>query len=261
MAQSFSFAVLRAAPDRVRAERVNVGLVVATPDGIDLRVPELRKLQLLTGHAWTEIAAVYHERLNAEWKQCKTLEELRDSLGAASQIFSMSEMGSLDTKPEEYEDGVNAILRKYVDRPKLSRRERQQRINYEIARALRNAGVLQQKGQTIEDHKVVRQYVISGEKKLVADFAYKNGSMKVVSTLDLRTDRAVHAQACEKGAILYFAKEKYGQELRPFGVYAAGPEDVEAHKAEIEILAGFADGNAFNWLDIADRQRFSTAFY
>lgn len=261
MAQSFSFAVLQAVPDRVRAERVNVGLVVATPEGIDLRAPELRKLQMLTGHEWVDIAAAYHERLNAEWKQCKDLVELRDSLGAGSQIFSLSEMGSLDAKPEEYEDGVNAILRKYVDRPKLSRGERQQRINYEIARSLRNAGVLYQKGQTIDDHKVVRQYVISGEKKLVADFAYKNGSMKVVSTLDLRTDRAAHAQACEKGTILYFAKEKFGPTLRPFGVYAARPEEAEAHKSEIEILTGFADGNAFNWLDIADRQRFSADFY
>lgn len=261
MAQSFSFAVLQAVPSRVRSERVNVGLVVATPDGIDLRAPELRKLLMLTGHEWTGIATAYHERLNAEWRQCKDLDELRDSLGASSQIFSLSEMGSLDSKPEDYEEGIRAILRRYVDRPRLSRSERQQRINYEIARTLRNAGVLSQKGQTINDHKVVRQYVISDEKKMVADFAYKNGSMKVVSTLDLRADRAAHAQACEKGAILHFAKVRFGTALRPFGVYAARPEDAEARKSEIEILTGFADGNVFNWLDVNDRQHFSESFY
>lgn len=261
MAQSFNFAILQAIPSRVRGERVNVGLVIATPDGIDLRVPELRKLHMLTGHEWKEIADAYHERLDAEWRRCADLVELRESLGASSEIFSLSEMGSIAGRPEEYEDGIKAILGRYVDRPKLSRRERQQRINYEIARTLRNAGILSLKGQTIEDHKVVRQFVISNEKKLVADFAYKNGSMKVVSTLDLRIDRAAHAQACEKGAILYFAKEKFGSTLRPFAVYAARPDEAEARKPEIEILSGFADGNAFNWLDIEDRQRFSKAFY
>lgn len=264
MTHSYDFAVLQAMPDQTRDERVNVGIVVATSAGIDVRAPELRKLRILTGHHWEEVVGAYDERLNHEWRQCRTLTGLAERIGAISEIFSLSRPGTLvvnSDKPEEYESRLSAILRAYVDRPKLSRGERQRRINYEIARSLKNAGVLYQKGQTIDDHKVVTQYVISAEKRLVADFAYKNGSMKVVSTLDLRADKAAHAQACEKGAILYFAKQKFGSTLRPYGVYAARPADAEERKSEIEILTGFADGNVFNWLDVDDRIKFSESFY
>jgi hypothetical protein len=262
MDRSYSFAVLQALPDKVRAERVNVGVVVASTDGIDLRAPELRKLRILTGHEWHDITAAYDERLNDEWKQCADLSQLRERIGAVSEIFSLSQMGSLVIgKPEEYEESVAAILHRYVDRPKLSRREKQQKINAEIARTLRNAGVLQAKGETIDSHKVVQRYVISQEKDIVADFAYKNGSMKVVSTLDLRSTKSAHSRACEKGATLFFAKQEYGSQTRPFGVYAVSPEEEATRRSEIEILSGFADGNVFNWLSIEDRQRFSAAFY
>ncbi len=261
MTHSYSFAVLQAMPDRTRDERVNVGIVVATPEGIDLRAPELRKLRILTGHEWSDITAAYDERLNEEWRQCQDLPQLRERLGAISEIFTLSRMGSLVAKPEEYEESVAAMLKAYVDRPKLSRRERQQKINAEIARTLRNAGILQRKGDTIDDHKVVERYVISAEMDIVADFAYKNGAMKVVSTLDLRTNKSAHSRACEKGATLYFAREAYGAETRPFGVYAVAPPEAENRKAEIEILSSFADGNVFNWLNIEDRQRFFASFY
>jgi hypothetical protein len=171
MDRSYSFAVLQALPDKVRAERVNVGVVVASTDGIDLRAPELRKLRILTGHEWHDIT------------------------------------------------------------------------------------------ETIDSHKVVQRYVISQEKDIVADFAYKNGSMKVVSTLDLRSTKSAHSRACEKGATLFFAKQEYGSQTRPFGVYAVSPEEEATRRSEIEILSGFADGNVFNWLSIEDRQRFSAAFY
>lgn len=164
MTHSYEFAVLRASPDRTRDERVNVGIVVATPDGIDIRAPELRKLRILTGHEWEDIASAYDARLSSEWRECPNLGALRDRIGAVSEIFSLSNLGALAAdpdKPGEYESRVAAVLRTYVDQPRLSKGERQHRINAEIAKMLRKAGVFYRKGETIEDHKVVPRYARS----------------------------------------------------------------------------------------------------
>lgn len=261
MARSYSFAILQAMPDRTRGERVNVGVVIGTPNGVDIRAPELRKLQMLSGHEWHDIVDAYRDRLNKEWVGASDISSLRDRLGAISEIFTLSSMGTLLANANNYEERVSSILRAYVDRPSLTRREQKQKINAEIARYFNNAGILVRKGETIEDHKVVAKFVVSKEKEIRADFAYKNGRMKIVSTLDLRGTKSAHSKACEKGAALYFAKREFGPSTLPLGVYAVPPSGVAARQAEIEILTGFADGNVFNWLDIADRLRFSEAFY
>lgn len=261
MARSYSFAILQAVPDRTRGELVNVGVVVGGPDGIDLRAPEMRKLQLLSGHEWKGIVDAYGQRLSKEFESAGSLGELRERIGAISEIFTLSEMGTLLADEKTYEQRIAAVLRTYVNRPQLTRREKQQKINAEMARYFKNAGVLVEKGQTIDDHKVVSKFLISEEKDIRADFAYKNGRMKVVSTLDLRTEQSAHSRACERGAVLYFAKEKYGTDTRPFGIYAVVEHRRAQHRSEIEILESFADGNIFNWLDIADRQRFWSQFY
>ena len=261
MARSYSFAILQAIPDRTRSERVNVGIVVGTPDGIDLRVPELRKLQLLSGHGWGEIVDAYGRRISKEFERATSLSDLRERIGVISEIFTLSDLGSMLADEKTYEQRISAILQTYVNRPQLTRRQKEQKINAEIARYFKNAGILVGKGQTIEDHKVVAKYMISEEEDIRADFAYKNGRMKVVSTLDLRTNQAAHSRACERGAVLYFAKEKFGSTTRPFGIYAVAEHQREERHSEIKILESFADGNIFNWLDIQDRQRFSAEFY
>lgn len=260
MAPSYKFSVIQARPDPQRGERVNVGIIVQGPDRLDTRFPELRKLKPLTGHAWEEIAKVYSENILSKKDLSLDLAIAQNDL--LSEVFTIGRPGSfLALNNSEYEDRVKSILEYFVLRPVLSKKEKTEKINSEIARALKSAGVYGQPGQSIDEGRVIPKFVVSDEKDIVADFAYRTSRLKIVSTLDLRTAKSLHGKACEKGATLYFAKEKFGPEMQPFGVYAVEPKDKSAKRSEIEILRSFADGNVFNWSDAQDRRRFNTALY
>lgn len=261
MAPSYKFSIIQARPSAIRGERVNVGLVVFGPNGLDVRLPEIRKLMHLTGHKWDDIASAYHAVLSKS--SLPDLDSLREKNAIRSDVFSLSSAGEIRaSKYDEYEASVAKILNIYVDKPALTRKEKQQKINSEITAMLRKVGALADKGQTINDGKVIQKFVVSEDKEIVADFAYKANVLKVVSTLELRGLKAsAHSKACEKGATLYFAREKFGSTLKPFGVYAVDTAEIQAYRGEIEILTSFADGNAFNWMDAQDRQRFKAALY
>jgi hypothetical protein len=261
MDRLYKFSVLTATPEKHRGERANIGVVVAGPDGLDIRVPEARKLRMLTGHRWENIVDAFRDRLLKSWDQKLDFEALRLNATDSSTVFSLSSSGEMIADEHSYESRLADILKFYVDRPVLSRAQKQDKINTEISRVLRLAGVLGSKEQTIDDHKVISKFVVSEEKELVADFAFKSRTLKIVSTLDLRGVKSAHGKACEKGATLYFARENFGSATKTFGVYAATPEEEEAHRGEIEILSSFAGGAAFNWLKLSERSKFQGEFY
>ena len=263
MEKSFKFSVLQADPDRRRGERVNVGIVVFLEDRLDVRMPELRKLTMLTGHKWDEIAEAYATQLTKGFDRNRSAQELLSGISFVSQIFEASEVGTLTVHSDaEDQDRVNSILQHLVKKPSLTKADKQQKINSEISKMLKRAEVLATKGQTIDDHKVVKRFIISPDKEIVADFAYKGKKLKIVSTLDMRGYKSSHSKACEKGATLYFAKETFGKNnVTPLGVFAVNPLEEKQHSSEIEILRSFADGNAFNWLNATERQKFASALY
>ncbi|WP_430439142.1 hypothetical protein [Shinella sp.] len=244
---------------------MNIGVAVSGPRGLDVRLTEVRKLFPLTGHKWDEIAAAYRDALESSINI--GFDPISDQTMSRhpmqSEVFILGKPGDIRARTdEEYEAAVKRILSTFVDKPSLSRREKQQKINTEIAAMLRQVGVLGERGQGLDDGKVVPKFVVSEEKEIVADFAYKANGLKVVSTLEFRgLSSNAHAKACEKGATFYFAKQRFGPEVKPLGVYAALSEQIEMHKGEIEILTSFADGNSYNWLDLKDRQRFKAALY
>jgi hypothetical protein len=163
-----------------------------------------------------------------------------------------------DVRPHQ-SDQKTALSR--IGRARLSRTEKVEKINSEISRVLKTAGIFGHQGDPLNDGRVVPKFVISAEKDIVADFAYQSTTLKIVTTLELRGARAAHGKACEKGATLYFAKEKFGEDMRPFGVFAANPSDLDEHRSEIEILRSFSDGNVFNWANARDRQKFQSSLY
>lgn len=263
MARSYKFSLIHARPSSVRGEQVNVGIVIAGPNGLDVRLPEMRKLQHLTGHKWDDVATAYTNVLTKKNSRNVPLETVLISLDSYSEVFRLGKPGELVANTDdEYEIAIKKILNFFVTKPSLSGREKQQKINSEISSMLRKGGLLGDKNSRIEDGKVVTKFVISEEKEIVADFAYKPNGLKVVSTLDLRGLRsAAHSKACEKGATLYFAREQFGKSVKSLGVYAADPVEVEVHRSEIEILSSFAEGNAYNWLVPKDRQKFQHELY
>jgi hypothetical protein len=257
MARSYNFSVISAKPSDMRDEQVNVGIVIYAPSGPDVRLPELRKLTHLTGHKWTGVADAYVSAITKSSKS--SISPSSTEVG----VFGLGKVGQfLAETPEQYEAAIKKILTYFVDKPSLSRAEKQLKINSEISKVLKLKGVLGSAGQSIDDGMVISKFVISEEKDMVADFAYKSRGLKIVSTLDLRGVNSAHSRACVKGVVLHFAKRAFANEnVTPFSVYAASPSEAETHRGEIEIMRDFADGNVFNWMDAQDRRRFQAALY
>ena len=262
MERFFKFAVIRGVPDARRGERVNVGLVIEGPDGLDVRLPETRKLRTLTGHRWELVADAYAAQMKVAWAHRRDFSRLSEDPASTSEVFTLGASGTMRVYDDDYEERIRSILKALVDRPILSRSEKQDRINTEISKVLKTASVLGQKDDNINTGRVIPKFVVSEEKAVVADFAHRGmNKLKIVSTLDLRGTKAAHAKACEKGAVLYFAQQRFGEEMTPIGVYAVTKTEREARQSEIEVLSGFAGGNVYNWLDARERQRFQSALY
>lgn len=262
MARSSKFAVIRVTPDNIRNETVNVGIIVFR-DGEppEIHIPELRKLSILTGHLWTDVADAFKRRLSEIGSSHKSVEEIAENISALTEDFCLGSPGIFSDEGSDSKIAIRRILDQYVVRPKLARGEKRSRINREISNVFSRAGILGRRGETLDNKQVIARYPISREAQVTADFAYMPDELKVVATLDLRGKAGNHGRACEKGAIFYFARKEFGEQTRPFGIFAVEPSNLERHRAEIEVLEGFADGRVFNWHDLADRQKFQMEFY
>src|SRR5271154_6454731 len=142
MDRLFEFAIIQATPDERRNERVNIGVAVATPTGLDIRLPEIRKLRALTGHRWDSVADAYCIQITQAWKAAGSLSHLADTPSGMSQVFTLATFGAMRATSGDYEDRIKSVIANLGDKPVLSRREKQERINTEISRVLKRAGVL-----------------------------------------------------------------------------------------------------------------------
>ncbi|HKD23711.1 MAG TPA: hypothetical protein VKB71_16965, partial [Rhizomicrobium sp.] len=160
---------------------------------------------------------------------------------------------------QDYEDRVSEILESLVRRPRAESKKKSSRINTEITREFKRAGALAKPTESIEDHKVVRDYLVAVDEDLRADFALKNGAYHVTATLDLRRDQVHIKEATWKAIVLDRAKAVLPRTTRRLGVYAAAPQ-AHQFKSHIQLLGEYAD-DVFNWADHDDRQRYTHAIY
>jgi hypothetical protein len=154
----------------------------------------------------------------------------------------------------DYDNRIREILASLVIKPKSDSRQKITRINTEISRQLRIVKVLAKPEETIDAHKVIRDFPISQKEGLVADFALRNGSMHIMATLDLRKSHVRIDEAALKAITLNKAKDIFHNEAKLIGVYAA-PEGIQEIKQSVELLKDYAD-KAYNWLNDKDRKTF-----
>ena len=262
MARSFNFSIIQASPDRRRGEIVNVGMAVFLDGKVDIHLPELRKISALTGHLWDGAKEAYEIAVNKCVDASAAVGAKIDVMRDLSDTFRVSDPGVLTIDDSsQYDERVESILKSLVAKPSPKKEEGQDKINSEIARILKMADVLAARGQTINDNKVVRNFEISHEKKMKADFAYKNGVYKIVSTLDLRSSASKHGKACEKGAALHFARQEFGPSTVTMAVYAVDRANEKLRASEIDIIRSFAGGAAYNWLSASDQREFRSKLY
>lgn len=257
MAHVFKYAILMAIPNPRRGERVNVGLVVFLNDRLDVRITDAAKIGALAGGDWKSYMDDVSARLRsfesgeAAEAAFRLLDKRIDPIVVSSEFAAFSIDGL-----EQYEVRVREILETLVVRPKQEQKKSETRINTEISKQFKIARILAKSNETINDHRVVRDFYISKEEELIADFAVKNGAMHVTATLDLRKSNTRIDEAALKAVTLDKAKSKFRRRaggVKRYGVYAAG--DAEQCAPHIKLLRDYSD-HVYNWSDHNQRDAY-----
>jgi hypothetical protein len=232
VANCYKFAVVRLAPDETRDERINVGVVVMSNDGLDVRIS--RRLD----RARALSAAIDIEMLRESIENLRGVDEqLREArTDEAGRFAWLSRMGPLALSPPgtfsaedaaAYETRIESIFKAMVDPEPPLARAHQKRSNLvaQIKKAFKDARVLAAKDETIDSHRVIRSLIL--DEGLVADFALKNGAMHIIETVDASGDESSPRRAVSEiavsGLVLERARMTYGVQTVTRIVYSASP--------------------------------------
>lgn len=256
----FNYAVIQAVPDARRGERVNIGLMILRPDGIDLRISETRKLLALAAGSWDAEIAAFGIAVRALDDPQLDARPRLDRLTLLENQFSTSGRGWFELKQaDDYERVVAEIMDGLVTRRRAARSRDGSTVVAEISAALRGADVLGGRDEGLDSGKVVRNFPIADG--LEADFAQLNGRFHVAAVLDLRANTPRLAQAALKAVVLDRADEACpGRSVHKLGVFAAAPARLDELRDNLAILRPYAD-DLVNWEDPQDREALKRTFF
>lgn len=242
MARTYKYSVLSAIPDPRRGERVNVGILVFRPDGIDLRLPQVSsKLRALTGQNLQRriegVQALY-ERM---FVRSQTPSEMLKRFQSVEPMLAPSDLGSFVASTTDYDKVIEEILATLVVVPRRERGETEPKFKTQIANNFREAGLLAPKDEGIESGKVVKNFQIGSEEGVVADFAMKNGMFHVASTLDMRKEQHGLLEASYKSIVLDRAQANYPDQVETVGVLILDPGAHSSFRTQIALFEKYAD--------------------
>jgi len=262
MAHIYKYAILTAVPDQTRGERVNVGIVIFRNSELDVRFTGVSKISAISGGEWSAYAAETTERMREVFSAYEEPEQFVVRFSVLEQLIQFSEISWFSAaSAEEYEVRAKQVLDAFVRKPKedVPQKMRSSKINTEIAAVFRHAKLLAKSDETIEDHKIIRDYYISQEEQLRADFVHKNGAFHVTATLDLRRPTVDLGQAALKAIVLDKASDCALGDTKRYAVFAVEPESRQ-FKAHVELLHDYSD-RAFNWLIPDEREKYTRTIY
>lgn len=243
MARSFEYSVLRVIPDARRGECVNIGLVVFTEDGVDVRVlPSLAKVTAINGQIeLTKLREL--PQVLADWTAGASGTEARHTLLQNLGVVTVSALGRFEIHANsDYEQAISRLMRTLVNPITASREAYGTRIKTELRSKFRKRNLLGESPSAIAEHLIVQDYPIDESEGLFADFALKNSCYHVTETADFRASsisRVGLMRAASFAAVkLDKARQSFGKATKRYVVYAAR-NDAPANP--INLLGDYSD--------------------
>lgn len=265
MARCYKFAIVRLAPDDARDERINIGAMIITEDGLDLRLPpRLDKIRAISSAVDTDMVRELVSNIkdiDERLKSSGIKEEARLDILSRVGPLSLSKIGTFSAQDmNAYEDRIAVIMRSMVDpEPALPRqREKRSKLLTQVKTIFRQEGVLAKKDEGIESHRIVPSYAL--DEGLVADLVLKNGFYHVVETVDASSDedslRKTIAGIGIAGLVLERARMKFGEQAtRARLVYNASASLERIAKPSLDAVAN-QHAELVNWSSAEDRRKF-----
>lgn len=246
MSEKVPFTLLQIVPDRLRGEVLNVGIVLHTDAGPDMRlrmlpsrlralVPSYSRANLDEWHqAW--LAALQRfDRADQRWTWLKE---------AMAPLRLAETGGTISVESEsDLEAQVEGLLERLVMPPRsvattAKHRVRRSGLNAQLTSWLRAQHLYSPKLQDLSKHRVVSGYPLSIAEELFAEFALKNGAIHVIETLDLRGHNSytkpLRNEASHKALVLDLAQDELQENSQRIAVVAA--DDYATMKPAVSML-------------------------
>lgn len=247
MADTFSYSLIRAMPDPRRGEWVNIGVCVYLQGRLDIRVlRNLSKLRVLAPSVDATILDRLDETWN-RWAQGIASAEERQRTLATFPLAQASPLGAFISSPATYDAAVESLMRDLVAPPPVPRETDQPtRLETTLRNQFRRACILGTEAGDIDRHRVVPRYPIDASANLYADFALRNGKLRITETIDFRVERSrlrtdKHSRAALKCVTLAKAAERYPDDCVPSVVYIANEDTIDAIQPSLTLLGNYAE--------------------
>lgn len=269
MVRSYSFAIIRFAPDQARGEQLNIGLIIFTETGADVRLSHrLDRLKVMSAALNLDTVARVAQSLAVldassinEGKQA-----VADRFKNLTKLgpITLSDLGTLVTnKDGSYEDRIHDLMQFYVEpEPAFTRvTKKKTRLISDVKAAFKKLKVLASNKDDIHSHRIIAGYRV--DDGLVADLVLKNGSYHVVETVDVLGDENVLRRAISNIAIsalvLESARMKFGQDTKSRLVYQASASLEKFARPSLDA-AQHQGAELINWASVEDRLKFIKTF-
>lgn len=264
-----TYSLLTLRPDPERIDVLCVGVVALTDAG-DWHVsvlPDESKLQV--------VARTQPGKLSTLGVNLRTLLSGVPSLAQARQRFSRpgSPLGIHEfegsfafTDAQDFARQVSAVMEESVNpaevvglKPSSSARGRHQRTKAKLRRQFEQMGILAKTQGEIASHMVVRNFPVSLQHGLNAEFALKNSVMHITETVDFEVaEESVRSKTFEAQAkclVMRAARETFGADTQCYVVVSGGASAHAARTVDLLSTVGklVAVENADDMSDYFDR--------
>lgn len=246
MSEKIPFTLLQIVPDRLRGEALNVGIVLHTDAGPDLRLRMLpsRLSALMPNCSRVNLDEWQHSWL-AAIQRFDSADERWLWLKQAMAPLRLSETcGTITSEnAEDLEVQVERLLERLVMPPRngakiVKSRVRRSGLNAQLTAWLRTQHLYSSKLQDLSKNRVVSGYPLSLNEELFAEFALKNGAVHVIETLDLRGHNSytkpLRNEASHKALVLDLAQDELQKSSQRIAVVAA--DDYSTMKPAVSML-------------------------
>lgn len=234
MAHSYKFGIIRFASTPLRGEALNIGVLIETEAGLQVRYPaRLERLRAIS--AALDLAAVEQDlRELPELMQRLNQTDLDSgSFAKALSSFSSFQLGQRGeinaATPELVELQLADLISRYImPEPALLKpvKKRPTRLRKNIWNALRSEKILARPSEGLDSHRVVFQHKLS--EGVIADFVLRNGAMHIVESVDVSENvslnRALLDIAMSALTFEHARIEFPNQAVKPRLVYQASAE-------------------------------------
>jgi hypothetical protein len=257
--------LLRAVPDRVRGEFLNVGIVIFADEKARVFVTyDHWRLRALHPNFGVLDIQKWATDLESELNSLPSNESRHFFLSAiGGPIIVDEEPGQLVVDNQPVEELVKGLLERLVVLPQKTfslsannENRTKSKLNTQLKGWFRSAHIFSSKVADVSKGKVVASYPISASEDLYADFALRNGAIHIIETMDFRgverPTRALRGEAGWKSVLLDQARQTLSEQTKRIAVISA--DDYSAVRPLVGMVERYAD-DLISMESATDRQR------